>query len=265
MSNSILQHSPKSQVLEHGYINIYSQLNSKERKQVAFKSRFKKDTPTWDETMVFLSQYFRNHVSNDAVVLDAGCGNGNYVIDENRKKIAWAVGIDASEESTKKNICLDEKRVGDLESLPFPDNNFDAVISLWVIEHLRDPEKVFYEINRVLKPGGVFMFATPNQNFFPLLINRFLGDSGINRLINSKLYGRDAVDIFKTYYNANTKKALWGISDGFEIEVLRYNFDPSYTSFDNITYGITTFLGSLGHLVGCPIVDAHIVGVFRKK
>jgi SAM-dependent methyltransferase len=56
--------------------------------------------------MVFLSNYFKNNTPENSVILDAGCGNGNYVIDENRQKIAWAIGIDASQESTAKNICL---------------------------------------------------------------------------------------------------------------------------------------------------------------
>jgi glycosyltransferase involved in cell wall biosynthesis/ubiquinone/menaquinone biosynthesis C-methylase UbiE len=45
------------------------------------------------------------------------------------------------------------------ENLPFPDGSFDGVISLQVLEHVRNPEAVLQEVYRVLKPGG-FMYLT---------------------------------------------------------------------------------------------------------
>jgi demethylmenaquinone methyltransferase/2-methoxy-6-polyprenyl-1,4-benzoquinol methylase len=45
--------------------------------------------------------------------------------------------------------------IGDVHSLPFPDNYFDVVTLQWASRHLR-VIKVFSEIHRVLKPGGHF-------------------------------------------------------------------------------------------------------------
>lgn len=45
----------------------------------------------------------------------------------------------------------------DLENLSQDDETYDAVYSVSVIEHTRNPQKVVDEINRVLKPGGVFV------------------------------------------------------------------------------------------------------------
>ncbi len=51
--------------------------------------------------------------------------------------------------------------VGVAEELPFKDNSFDAVISVAVLEHVRDPFRAAREIARVLKPGGKLFCCVP--------------------------------------------------------------------------------------------------------
>ncbi len=47
------------------------------------------------------------------------------------------------------------------EALPFVDDAFDAVLSLSVLEHVKDPFRCAGEIARVLKPGGALMCCVP--------------------------------------------------------------------------------------------------------
>ena len=49
------------------------------------------------------------------------------------------------------------------EALPFADQTFDLIYSSYVLEHVRDPEKVLTEAVRVLKPGGMAVFELPNH------------------------------------------------------------------------------------------------------
>lgn len=85
--------------------------------------------------------------------LDIGCGDGYFM---KRSKCRYIYGLDL--------------KYGDFfkDKLDFPDNYFDYVTMLAVIEHLGAPEKVFKEVHRILKPQGKFIFSTPKKraNFF---------------------------------------------------------------------------------------------------
>ncbi len=54
---------------------------------------------------------------------------------------------------------------GDAMSLPLGDNSVDVVICAQVYEHVPDDERLFAEIYRVLKPGGLVFFSGPNWLF----------------------------------------------------------------------------------------------------
>ena len=77
------------------------------------------------------------------------CGLPDYVCSEYFGEIP--VGSES-----KKGICCEN-----LESLTFPNNRFDLVITQDVLEHVRNPETAFLELNRVLKPGGFHIFTVP--------------------------------------------------------------------------------------------------------
>ena len=53
--------------------------------------------------------------------------------------------------------------VADMRALPFPDGSFASVLSVQSLEHVPDPERVLAEAARVLEPGGVAVFVTPNR------------------------------------------------------------------------------------------------------
>ena len=74
--------------------------------------------------------------------------------------------VDDVDISNKKEIC--QFGVGDINTLPFKDESYDAVICSEVLEHVDSPEDSIKELIRVLKPGGVLALSVPR--FFPELV-----------------------------------------------------------------------------------------------
>jgi SAM-dependent methyltransferase len=104
------------------------------------------------------------------------------------------------------NPALDEARVADAESIPYEDCTFDVALADNVLEHLESPLKVFLEIARVLTPGGLFLFKTPNKWHYMPIIAR-LSPHKFHALVN-RWRGRADVDIFPTRYRANSARAI---------------------------------------------------------
>ena len=94
-------------------------------------------------------------------LLDLGCGIGHSF-----ELLAprTTVGVDLDPEALAGQ--LRETHVADMRDLPFPDGSFDSVLSVQSIEHVPDPERILAEARRVLRPGGVAVFVTPNRLTF---------------------------------------------------------------------------------------------------
>jgi SAM-dependent methyltransferase len=103
------------------------------------------------------------------VVLDLGSGAGfdSFLAARRVGKTGKVIGVDMTPEMIAKaranakagNYDNVEFLLGDIEALPLPDNSVDVTISNCVINLVPDKEKVFQELNRVLRPGGRFMIS----------------------------------------------------------------------------------------------------------
>ncbi|MBW3019077.1 class I SAM-dependent methyltransferase [Candidatus Woesearchaeota archaeon] len=109
--------------------------------------------------------------SKGGKLLDVGCAHG-FFMDKARKK--WDVmGVDISKYAcdfgkTKLKLNILNKT---LEDAAFPDNYFD-VVTIWsFLDHCTDPLKLFQEIHRILKVGGVLAFNISNVDSFRAIVN----------------------------------------------------------------------------------------------
>jgi SAM-dependent methyltransferase len=109
----------------------------------------------------------------------------------------------------------------------------------WVLEHMREPAAVFGEVRRVLRPGGHFVFLTPNMRN-PLMIANRIGKAlpGLQRRLVPTVYGRDEADTFPVQYRANTVEAVREHADaaGLAISELRVIADPTYLAMNSFMF-----------------------------
>lgn len=96
------------------------------------------------------------------VVLSVGCGSGEEI--RFLRRFGKVYGIDPGEDAVRfcRAAGIGEEVVrASAEEIPFPDEYFDAVFMLDVLEHVRDEERAFAEIYRVLKDGGIVVISVP--------------------------------------------------------------------------------------------------------
>ena len=111
------------------------------------------------ETFILFGKYFfpestinKLEIDKSISLIDIGCGDKYLKYGCDEYNIDY-VGIDFSD-------CNIEK-----EYLDYPDNSFDIVTSLALLEHLYDPSILISEAYRILKPNGIFVLSTPNWRY----------------------------------------------------------------------------------------------------
>ena len=97
--------------------------------------------------------------------LEVGIGTGAFS-DILLSKFEKGVGVDISREMlivTGSKLRIHEYRYllqCDAENLPFPNNSFDCVVSIELVQYLTNPKKFFLEAHRILKQNGVIIIIT---------------------------------------------------------------------------------------------------------
>jgi ubiquinone/menaquinone biosynthesis C-methylase UbiE len=153
---------------------------------------------TLDEVTSFQARRFQwclEHlgvVPVPGAVLEVGCGEGKFIrsIKRHRDQVL-ACGLDISSTSLRRaSYCYPEQvlyQQGNATRLPYPDNSFDAILALDVLEHLIDYKKALTEFGRLLVPGGLLLVAVPCEGQ-PWTIHNIIKDTPIGKL-RSKLHG----------------------------------------------------------------------------
>jgi ubiquinone/menaquinone biosynthesis C-methylase UbiE len=100
-------------------------------------------------------------------VLDVGCGSGTAALVAERR-YCDVTGLDyvpelieRAETRAQANGQTIDFRVGDAQDMPFPDNSFDVILSVYGVQFAPNQEQAARELLRVCKPGGKISLAGP--------------------------------------------------------------------------------------------------------
>jgi len=128
------------------------------------KATPEKDPTTIQRGHLLINTLKKQKFGKDIFILDAGCGNGYFAYFLENKGY-HTIGIDISNKAIKKAKALYpgiKFKVCSLEDkLFFEDKIFNVVWSTEVIEHIYYIHNYLFEINRILKLGGLFIITTP--------------------------------------------------------------------------------------------------------
>jgi len=159
----------------------------------------------------------------DKTVLDLGCFTGG-------RSAAWferyqmkhLSGIDindiyieaATQYAALKNISADYRK-GTGEKIPYADNQFDAVITYDVFEHVRDLRKTMAECQRVLKPEGKLIVVFPSY-YQP--IEHHLGLVSNMPGLQFMFSGKTLIKAYYEILKERGEKAYWYNRDSPDLE-----------------------------------------------
>jgi ubiquinone/menaquinone biosynthesis C-methylase UbiE len=169
--------------------------------------------------------------------LDVGCGSGVLTEELARRLGGGRVGaVDPSAlvEACAERVPEADVRRAAVESLPWPDDSFDAALAQLVIHFLEEPEIGVAEMQRVTRPGGIVAAST--WDFPEMMLLRLFWQSA-----RAVIPAAEAESL--PYGTAEQLEQLWA-DVGFEaVEADSLEVSSRYESFDELW-------ASFGHRVG---------------
>jgi len=207
--------------------------------QNAYRARYRAIHPGWTSSGDQLEAIVRSHVTPSSRVLDLGCGRGG-VVELIWRDVRLAAGLDPDVPSLSEHRAPGMPAVrGVGEHIPFASETFDLVVCVWVLEHLKEPAQALSEVGRVLRPGGHFVFVTPNIRN-PLMLANRIGKAmpSLQRRLVPRVYGRVEADTFRVQYRANTVPAIRSLAReaGLDVFDLRVVPDPTYLAVNSFMF-----------------------------
>jgi SAM-dependent methyltransferase len=184
-------------------------------------------------------ELIQKHLSKDKHVLELGPGPKNNTSAFLSGSFASLHGLDVCEEA-RDNPYLHKIFIYDGSNWPIADDSYDSVVADFVLEHLEKPRNTIAEAFRVLRPGGLFFFRTPNLWHYVSMVS-WLSPNSFHNLVANRLrqMPADAHDPWPTYYRSNGRRIIRNLmrDGGFnEVELVMIEKEPSYGMYSRILF-----------------------------
>jgi len=193
--------------------------------------------------------FVREHHLEDKKVLEVGSGRGSL-----QDVVADYTGLDLS--PTVAPLYHKKFVVGSATAMPFPDHTFDAIWTVWVLEHIPEPERALREMRRVVKPGGKIYLrvAWGCQSWYAdgFDVRSYEDFNWKGKLVKASLLVRDQAYI-QTAYMLPTRiirLAHYGLSGKktpLRFHALEANYDVYWRPDSDASTGLDTYEAYLWH------------------
>ena len=141
----------------------------RERWQARWLDRWYRRRPGWVDGTSLFHDMCRAVIPPSACIVEIGAGPTNRT-SAFLAGLGELHGVDVDDEALG-NEHLTKASLLEGGRIPYPDATFDVAVSNYVVEHVRDPTMHLSEIHRVLKPGGAYVFRTPNLWHYVALVS----------------------------------------------------------------------------------------------
>ena len=237
----------------------------------------------WFQSLVPHQQYHQHRYAealwqalpDGGVWLDLGAGSRihggwlGHAPEALRARVRMLVGVDLVAPHLRQHPHLSSGALAAGEALPFRSDSVDLVSANMVLEHLTDPAGVFREVARVLRPGGAFVFVTPNRAHPVIRLLALLLGPSVRRLPARVVESDRAADrVFLTHYRANRVLDLLqlGWESGLNVErLVPFSSLPMFARLPPLLLLEAAWIRWWAQPGGWyPEGGSNLLGVFRK-
>ncbi len=213
-----------------------------------------------------LNAEIQRRLRPDMTVLEIGCGRSAPVLVTLKGQAARLIGVDVVD-FTISDPALELWQCDVTAMTHIADGSVDLAFSRSVMEHIEDVAGAYAEIQRVLAPGGLYIFLTPNFWDYASLIAAAVPNSLHGRIVRAT-EGREESDVFPTHYRSNTGRSIRRLAAaaGLSLQQLDYLGQyPVYLRFNRTLFHLGCLYGKLIERVG-PLrgLQGWIFCVLRK-
>jgi len=227
----------------------------------------------YDHRHNLLIDWIIETLPEQADVLDVGANDGSFCPEVRRvaEKAGSFAGVDPDTAKLERHPLLARRFPGTLEDAGIPDESFDCIYAIYVLEHVEDAEAFIATAGRVLRPGGSFFFITSNGWHYFAAIAGLLAKIGFQERVLRMVRPKELVGRYHypALYRLNRPGKLMrlGKPHGFSEGEFRYSekFEEFACYFPGPTKVFPWMWERMAAMVGRERMLGNLMGRLMKR